>query len=230
MRGQQVPVTNPSRRVPAPSRAAEEHTQITEDTSCGTITGTDRGSAGRVAAGARRAGRAGAWSSRAAGRAEPARAWRGRGRRSRVAPSLRCATSAHNARPSDTAVHEPLFSRRFFKRGRGRGVGADQWLHAARAHLPRAPAPARDLLFTCRILKGFSACRYGFSYARRFTYGADSGRADSLERRRCARGPRIPISNSVRLQQKAETSRPFIFSISVFVFQIKVDPLTLQLR
>lgn len=64
---------------------------------------TDRGggpgaAAARLAA-ARRADRAGAWSSRAAGRARPARAWRGRGRRYWVAPSLTLPPSAHSARP-----------------------------------------------------------------------------------------------------------------------------------
>lgn len=64
---------------------------------------TDRGggpgAAAARSAAARRAGRAGAWSSRAAGRARPARAWRGRGRRYWVAPSLTLPPSAHSARP-----------------------------------------------------------------------------------------------------------------------------------
>lgn len=134
---------------------------------------TDRGggpgAAAARSAAARREDRAGAWSSRAAGRARPARAWRGRGRRYWVAPSLTLPPSAHSARPWDTAVQARLFSEDFFRRGRGRGGAATNG-----SACPPRPALPPTLLFTCRILKGFSACRYGFSSTSRFTYARPS--------------------------------------------------------
>lgn len=102
---------------------------------------TDRVAAGRAgAAAARRAGRAGAWSSRAAGRAGPARAWRGRGRRSWVAPSLRC------ERPPTERVRETLpCERRFFPTVFLAGAGRGGRPMAAR---PPRPPPARPRVST----------------------------------------------------------------------------------
>lgn len=103
---------------------------------------TDRVAAGRWAAragaaAARRAARAGAWSSRAAGRAGPARAWRGRGRRSWVAPSLRC------ERPPTERVRETLpCERRFFPTVFFAGAGRGGRPMAARPPR-RGPPPPR---------------------------------------------------------------------------------------
>lgn len=117
-----------------------------------TGTGTDRGGPGAAAgaaAAARRAGRAGASSSRAAGRARPARAWRGRGRRSWVAPSLRC------ERPPTERVAETLpryrrfFPKVFFRCGRGRGAAA------ANGSAPPPPPPAGTLIYVPYIKRVF---------------------------------------------------------------------------
>lgn len=116
---------------------------------------TDRGGGpGAVAArsaAARRADRAGAWSSRAAGRARPARAWRGRGRRYWVAPSLTLPPSAHSARPWDTAVQARLFSEDFFRRGRGRGGAATN----GSARAPRPALTADALIYVPYIKRVF---------------------------------------------------------------------------
>lgn len=111
--------------------------------------GAGGGGGGGARAAARRAGRAGAWSSRAAGagRAGPARAWRGRGR----CWGAPCRMRAAGERARRGLPPTRPFARRFLA-ARGRAA-AGQWRSGPRA----------SLLFTCRMLKGFSACRYGFS-------------------------------------------------------------------
>lgn len=184
--------------------------------------GTDRGRGARgrgggAAAAATRAGRAGAWSSRAAGRALPARAWRARGCSRWVAPSraARRGTSAHTHTRFDTAVRYSIFSEDFFRRGWRRGERGDQWRRSTR---PRPPAelPPRSplLLFTYRILKGFSACRYGFSYAGR-NRGARRARGATGYLRGAARA--TTASTSTLSPEKHQTSPPFILS-TVFIF------------
>lgn len=115
---------------------------------------TDRVAAGRRraagAAAARRAARAGAWSSRAAGRAGPARAWRGRGRRSWVAPSLRC------ERPPTERVRETLpCERRFFPTVFFAGAGRGCRPMAAGPPRPRRPPPPATLIYVPYIKRVF---------------------------------------------------------------------------
>lgn len=80
--------------------------------------------------------------------------------------------SGASVRPQSASLRHcraiAAFFRRFFF-GAGGGGARRRPMGARRPR--RRP---RVLLFTCRILKGFSACRYGFSYAS-FTYGVRSG-------------------------------------------------------
>lgn len=111
------------------------------------VWGTDRA----VRAVARLGARAGAASSRAAGRAGPARAWRGRGRRSWVAPSLRAQPSV---RPPSASVRHcralHAFFRGFF---RARGGGPAPANGAPPLPRPRAAPPATPALIYVPYIK-----------------------------------------------------------------------------
>lgn len=74
--------------------------------------------------------------------------------------SERNRASAHRARPWGTAARCTLFSEVFFGRA---GAGPRRPMARRPSPAPAPPRPLRPLLFTCRILKGFSAARYGFS-------------------------------------------------------------------
>lgn len=106
---------------------------------------------------------------------------RGHGAAAAAGPGSRRLFDASVRPPSASVRHcraSAAFFRRFFSRGRGEAAG--QW----RRGPPRPrDAPASLLLFTCRILKGFSACRYGFSSA-------------SYVKRRPASGVRRPASRA----------------------------------
>lgn len=69
-------------------------------------------------------------------------------------------------RPPTERVREALpRAARFFPRfflGRA-GAGPRRPMARRPSPAPAPPRPLRPLLFTCRILKGFSAARYGFS-------------------------------------------------------------------
>ena len=131
------------------------HTHDTLGTELVSWWSTDRGGAagrrrGAGAAAARRAARAGAWSSRAAGRAGPARAWRGRGRRSWVAPSLRC------ERPPTERVRETLpCERRFFPTVFFAGAGRGGRPMAAGPPPPPRPPPPATLIYVPYIKRVF---------------------------------------------------------------------------
>lgn len=74
--------------------------------------------------------------------------------------------SGASVRPPSASVRHcrasAAFFLRFFCQRAGAGGGGTCRPMAARCPSPRPPPPSRPL-FTCRILKGFSACRYGFS-------------------------------------------------------------------
>lgn len=98
-------------------------------------------------------------------------------------PGLGRAVSRAVRPPTERVVEtlpcERCFFPRFFLSAGGGGAAR----RPIARRLPRASPPPPLLLFTCRILKGFSACRYGFSGARRFTY------ASSRFRRGASTGP-----------------------------------------
>lgn len=133
--------------------------------------GTDRAGRGRGRAAARRAGRAGAWSSRAAGRggrAARARAWR-----AEVAPSER---ARHERVRQTLPCRRPLFANRFFYQRAGAGP------HPTNRTRPPPPPRAASLLIYVPYIKRVFRVPLWIFPAKRFTSG--SGRTPVPSRNR----------------------------------------------
>lgn len=137
-----------------------------------------------------------------------AQSQRGHGAAAAAGPGSRRLSGA-SVRPLSASVRHCratlAFFQRFFARVRGAGAGGGPG--PANGCDPPAPRPrsralARPLLFTCHILKGFSAGRYGFSSTGRyFTYGT------GLEFSRCGNLMSLLISTCrVACKNKIESS------------------------